>query len=127
MMSVENSLNQFEQLFQPYLHLRLSAYDNAKIVVAVLASQNKTYRVVECVSSAQLDTEQAVSQHGHYLVETDFGNIGCGRANGYQEAIQLIDALQDVDLSSARELTVPVLNMQQVAFMCVETAHFDHC
>ncbi|MCL1065942.1 hypothetical protein L2735_03855 [Shewanella olleyana] len=114
----EQAQMQFEQAFQPYLHLRLGAFENMKIVAGVLSSMDKTYATFEVV----LATEKPI-----YIVDTEFGVISCGRTNGYEEAIKLLVDEKKIDLSEARTVNVPVLSLQQISFMCVETSHFDHC
>ncbi|WP_153916276.1 hypothetical protein [Shewanella sp. TC10] len=114
----EQSKMQFEQTFQPYLHLRLGAFENMKIVAGVLSSMDKTYSTFEI----ELANEKPI-----YVVDTEFGVVSCGRTNGYEEAIRLLEGEKKIDLSQARAVNVPVLSLQQISFMCVETSHFDHC
>ncbi len=131
----------FEQVFQPYLHLRLAAFENLKIVVGVLAALEKHYSAfeielnpqlfisqVEDKSSSSAEGKSPLNLKPYYIVETEFGNIVCGRTNGYEEAIKLIATDADpIDLSSGKSVNVPILSLQQISFMCVETSHFDHC
>ena len=117
---------QFSDLFAPYLALRLSAFENLKVVVGVLAASHFECEAFEInkVSDGSLDSENSQSI---YAVKWQGNWIVCGRSNGYQEPITLSqnDSLFDID--SARMMNVPILSLQQISFMCVETAHFDHC
>ena len=119
----QGNQQQFEQVFQPYLHLRLGAFENLKIVVGLLASLDKSYSTYELELSSASDSKSRPS----YIVDTELGVIDCGRTNGYEEAITLLDEDKTVDLSAAKTVNVPVLSLQQISFMCVETSHFDHC
>jgi hypothetical protein len=39
----------------------------------------------------------------------------------------LFTQVERINKASICVKVVPVMTMQQVSFMCVETAHFDHC
>ena len=80
--------------------------------------------------------------------------INCGLSDNYSSSIQLLthdgkvlqikepvisdgigeDAIGvgvldilNIDTASLREMNVPVLSLQQIEFMCMDYAHFDHC
>ncbi|MBR9729403.1 hypothetical protein ACFOD0_15065 [Shewanella intestini] len=106
----------FEALFSPFLSLQLSAFENAKLVAAVLNDANEQWQVFE-VNCAE-------GSSPYYMVNWQQQWIICGKINDYNVSIKLAEA---IDITSKKQLTVPVLNMQQVSFMCMENSHFDHC
>lgn len=141
-----NIPSKFDDLFAPYLGLRLSAFDNAKLVVAVLAQHQYKYQAAEIM----LITEGAVQSTPRYAVkwlgltdnqvdivngcadncrDMDYCWIDCGKINQYEVGLSLIDPTdaQDNNIVVVNAITVPVMTMQQIGFMCVESAHFDHC
>ncbi|MFT5790501.1 MAG: hypothetical protein ACI8SJ_002630 [Shewanella sp.] len=108
-------------IFSPYLQLNLSAFDNLKLVVAVLTEKGE-----ECHA---LEAELAVEgkQESSYLVRWKKHFIYCGRSNSYGNKIDEVADLGVIDAESIVVLQPPVLSMQQVSFMCMENSHFDHC
>lgn len=108
-------LQKFEMLFKPYLTLKLSAFDNMKLVVAVLEDASQSYQCFRLNRDGQQ----------HYVVQWQQLFIECGLENDYAASLSLLE--QDVELASLTPLTVPVMALQQVSYMCMEYAHFDHC
>ena len=108
----------FNTLFSAFNHLQLSAYDNTKLVVAVLSESEQNFSCHEI---------RLESSHGvlYYAVNWLGGWIVCGQINQYQVSLALCDNPSAVKVVS--QIDVPVMSMQQVGFMCVESAHFDHC
>ncbi|ABZ75407.1 conserved hypothetical protein [Shewanella halifaxensis HAW-EB4] len=108
-------------IFTPYLTLNLSAFDNLKLVVAVLTDRGE-----ECHA---LETELTVDgkQQTAYLVRWNHHFIYCGRTNSYANQIDEVADLEAITAESIQVLQPPVLSMRQLEFMCMENAHFDHC
>ncbi|WP_144210863.1 hypothetical protein [Shewanella donghaensis] len=119
----QNTTQLFDELFTPYLSLRLSAFENLKIVVGVLAANDLACEAFELnklpITSGNAQSVYAVKWQNQWVL--------CGRSNGYQEQIALSTDNNLLDTDNGRLMNVPVLSLQQISFMCVETAHFDHC
>ena len=118
-----NMSDQFETLFEPYLGLRLSAFDNAKLVVSVLPAHGQQFQAAEII----LLTGDEARSVKHYGVKWLDYWIDCGKLNQYQVGLSLVDECNKKSLEMINEINVPVMSMQQVGFMCIESAHFDHC
>lgn len=114
----------------PYMKLSLSAFDNAKLVVAVISS---TLETCEAGSSTPLTYEASLAlgneskENRYYLVKWQNEWVVCGRTNSYAVSISALEEGTRVDMNSLRKLNIPVMSMQQVSFMCMANAHFDHC
>ncbi|UJF22878.1 hypothetical protein [Shewanella sp. OMA3-2] len=155
-----NIPSKFDDLFAAYLGLRLSAFDNAKLVVAVLAAHQYQFQAAEIklinkdevqstpryaikwlgltdnqvdvvdVNTDILDDSKSdifdINGIESYCRETRYCWIDCGKINQYEVGLSLIDP-QGCNIQVINTITVPVMTMQQVGFMCVESAHFDHC
>ncbi|MDB2386420.1 hypothetical protein N9W21_03660 [Shewanella sp.] len=109
------------QIFSPYQSLNLSAFDNLKLVVAVLSNNAQ-----EC-HALSADVSIGGKLTSAYLVRWGKHFIYCGRCNAYSSKIDEVTHLETIDPESITVLQPPVLSMQQVSFMCMENAHFDHC
>ncbi|MCL1059947.1 hypothetical protein L2729_18420 [Shewanella gelidimarina] len=107
--------------FAPYQQLNLPAYDNLKLVVAVLTEKGEECHALEAVLT--VDGKQESS----YLVRWKKHFIYCGRTNSYANKIDEVADLTVIDAESIVVLQPAVLSMQQVSFMCMENSHFDHC
>ncbi|WP_351078489.1 hypothetical protein [Shewanella sp. CAL98-MNA-CIBAN-0140] len=114
----------FETLFLPYLGLRLSAFDNMKLIAAVLTDASETF---ECVAADLQDEDDPQLQPSGYFVCWQQTWLFCGVTNDYHAAITLFTQVERINKASICVKVVPVMTMPQVSFMCVETAHFDHC
>jgi hypothetical protein len=114
----------FETLFSPYLGLRLSAFDNMKLIAAVLADATESY---ECVEADLQDEDNSPLQQSGYFVRWQQAWLFCGVTNDYHAAITLFTPVERINMASISVKVVPVMTMQQVSFMCIESAHFDHC
>lgn len=108
-------------IFTPYLTLNLSAFDNLKLVVAVLTDKGEECHALE--AEVLFDGKQQSA----YLVRWKKHFIYCGRTNSYGNQIDEVVDLEAITAESIQVLQPPVLSMQQVEFMCMENAHFDHC
>ncbi|WP_076540804.1 hypothetical protein [Shewanella sp. UCD-KL21] len=117
---------QFDDLFAAYLPLRLSAFENLKIVAGVLAANGCEFEAYEIKAQLESNSDTQAAQL-IYGVKWLQQWISCGRTNGYQQPILLIEDAALIELATAVKITVPILSLQQISFMCVETAHFDHC
>ena len=108
-------------IFTPYLTLNLSGFDNLKLVVAVLTAQGEECHALEAEITVDGKPQSA------YLVRWHKHFIYCGRTNSYGNALDEVADLESITPESIEVLQVPVLSMQQLEFMCMENAHFDHC
>ncbi|AZG74536.1 hypothetical protein [Shewanella livingstonensis] len=114
----------FETLFSPYCHLRLSAFDNMKLIAAVLADATESYECVE--ADVQGEQNPQLQQAGYFVRWNDMW-LFCGVTNDYHAAITMFTQVERINLTSISVKEVPVMSMQQVSFMCIESSHFDHC
>ncbi|GGP97454.1 hypothetical protein [Shewanella ulleungensis] len=114
----------FNALFDPYLALKLSAFDNMKLVVAVLSEINDPY---QCVEAKMKISSVNASMGSGYFVRWHDAWLFCGLTNSYSASIVLFTEIELIDMASLTGINIPVMTMQQVGFMCVESAHFDHC
>lgn len=105
------------QRLAPFAAVQLSAFDNLKLLTA-LATQ------------AELDCE-SIELHrdgrAFYAVNWQECWLDCGYSNDYAAKITPMCAPSEQMLAVARKVEVPVLNAQQLSFMCMEYSHFDHC
>ncbi|MCL1140124.1 hypothetical protein [Shewanella pneumatophori] len=108
-------------IFNPYLSLNLSGFDNLKLVVAVLTAKGQECHALEAEVSIDgvKQTAYLVRWHKHFIY--------CGRTNSYGNQLDEIADLEDISAESIEVLQPPILSMQQLEFMCMENAHFDHC
>ncbi|MCL1114845.1 MULTISPECIES: hypothetical protein [Shewanella] len=114
----------FDGLFGPYLSLRLSAFDNMKLVVAVLFDAGESYQCVEAKMQSLACHDEMTTG---YFVCWDHVWLFCGLTHSYSASISLLTDIERIEKASIKSISVPVMSMQQVEFMCVESAHFDHC
>ncbi|WP_037474648.1 hypothetical protein [Shewanella sp. 38A_GOM-205m] len=103
-----------ETLLQACESLRLSAWDNVRYMVSVLALQGEQAKAFE----AQIDGKP------HYLLQALGVCFDCGRSNSYQVQIRL---LTDTEFTPMKVLDITPLSAEQLGYLCMETAHFDHC
>lgn len=97
--------------------LHLSSYDMARFAFSRLSHQGFTPEVVE----AQLSGANRL----HLLLMFDDVRLDLGADNAAQFVLSIVIAEQDVTV--IKPLKLAVLPESQLAFMCMETAHFDHC
>lgn len=117
------SLPPFVQgLLQPYAQLRLSAYDNVKLIRALLAEQGK-----ECDCWLVPFTWESQQARERYLVRYQQHWLDCGWSNDYSAAIAAAETPSTEQLALAKTVSAPTLTLQQVSFMCMQYSHFDHC
>ncbi|MBE7214742.1 hypothetical protein MK852_13820 [Shewanella benthica] len=168
-------LQQVQSLLAPYAKESLSAFDNMKLVIAILSAhrlqnlndsanpepsiayevtlRSGAYSDIED-KHTEIDDDNSKSCEQFYCVKWQGIWIHCGLTNDYSASIQLLthadkvlhikehDTSDDknehaigkgtldimhIETSSLRQVNVPVLSLQQVEFMCMEYAHFDHC
>lgn len=103
-----------ESLILTSKQLQLSAWDNVRYLVSVLALQGEPTQVYEVTLEGKL----------HYLVNGLGVNFDCGRCNSYQTPIALLTV---TDINPNRTLDIAPLSAEQINYLCMETAHFDHC
>ncbi|EKT4488927.1 MULTISPECIES: hypothetical protein [Shewanella] len=103
-----------ETLLQACESRRLSAWDNVRYLVSVLTLQGEQAKAFE----AQIDGKP------HYLLQALGVCFDCGRSNSYQVQIRL---LTDTEFTPMKVLDITPLSAEQLSYLCMETAHFDHC
>ncbi len=122
------------RLLAPYASVTLSAFDNLKLVVSVLTAEISANHSTEEASAlrpvayeAQRKTDSGLE--AFYCVKWQGVWIDCGRTNNYAASLTPLtsEGEEVIDMASLRKLDISALNMQQVSFMCMENAHFDHC
>ncbi len=105
------------ELFEPYAGVSLSALDNLKLLKA-LADQ----AALSCACLELCGEPRAV-----YVAKWDHGWFDCGFSNAYSAEIRPMAQPSEAQLATANKVEVPLLNAQQLSFMCMQYAHFDHC
>ncbi|WOT05716.1 hypothetical protein [Shewanella youngdeokensis] len=108
-------------IFAPYSKLNLAAFDNLKLVVAVLTDKGEECHALTAEMSIEGKLENA------YLVRWGKHFIYCGRNNSYGNPIDEVNDFGCIHPETIAVLQPPILSMQQVSFMCMENSHFDHC
>lgn len=125
--------DQLARLLSPYIGVTLSAFDNLKLVVSVLRTEvsanHSTQGSPELPVAYEAQRKTDTGLETFYCVQWQGMWVDCGRTNDYAASLALLSCEEEsgIDMSSLRELNVPVMTMQQVSFMCMENAHFDHC
>ncbi|QYK13662.1 hypothetical protein K0I63_03860 [Shewanella rhizosphaerae] len=105
------------ELFEPYAGVSLSALDNFKLLKA-LADQAALN--CECL-------ELSGEPRAIYVANCDGHWFDCGFSNAYSAEIRPMTQPSEAQLATANKVEVPLLNAQQLSFMCMQYAHFDHC
>ena len=116
-----NSLN-LNVLLQPYDNLSLSAFDNMKLIRALLNEQGQG---CDCFELPRIK-DGSETRNG-YFVNWQGNWIDCGWTNDYSAKIELVSSPSQQAIKAVREVAVPTLTLQQISFMCMEYSHFDHC
>ncbi len=166
--SDKQALQQIQSLLAPYVGELLSAFDNMKLVVAVI-SANGMKNVKGLVSLdagiayeiilynedySEIEGSKSKDCERYYCVKWQNIWINCGLTNDHSASIELLTYdgniqnnnelrisdgskevttgkrvidINNIEASSSREIHVPILSLQQIEFMCMEYAHFDHC
>lgn len=109
-------------LLQAYEKLSLSAFDNMKLIRALLSEQGES---CECFELPR--TKEGCETCNGYFVHWQNNWFDCGWTNDYSASIELVTEPSSQAIQLAREVAVPILTLQQVSFMCMEYSHFDHC
>ncbi|TVP15442.1 hypothetical protein AYI87_02900 [Shewanella sp. KCT] len=105
------------ELLEPYAGVTLSALDNLKLLNA-LADQAALN--CECLElSGEPRAVYVAKWHEHWF--------DCGFSNAYSAEIRPMTPPSEAQLATAKKIEVPLLNAQQLSFMCMQYAHFDHC
>ncbi|WP_041420198.1 hypothetical protein [Shewanella violacea] len=158
-------LQRVQKLVAPYGGESLSAFDNMKLVVAVIAADGKSGSDDSVNHQASIayevtphreddsETDGDQSKQAFYCVQWQGLWIHCGLTNDYSASIQLLShdgklrpikqsglsdnnehaigegtlGIIDIEASCLREVNLAVISLQQIEFMCMEYAHFDHC
>ncbi|WP_428584660.1 hypothetical protein [Shewanella sp.] len=106
-----------ESLLRLSKTLRLSSFDMARWLVSLLTLQQQKCRVVEASVQGK--------EGRRFLVFALDSIFDCGRSNNYHCQLTLVT--EESQVKAAETVTVTPLPPQQLAFMCMESAHFDHC
>ncbi|GGY95781.1 hypothetical protein [Shewanella fodinae] len=106
-----------ESLLRLSKTLRLSSFDMARWLVSLLTLQQQKCRVVEASVQGK--------EGRRFLVFALDSIFDCGRSNNYHSQLTLVT--EESQVKAAETVTVTPLPPQQLAFMCMESAHFDHC
>ncbi len=109
------------QLLAPYRNINLSAFDNLKLLQALLAAQTES---CECYELAKQDEGKTRT---FYSVKWQQTWLDCGWSNDYCATISVMESPNIEQLNQARIVDVPLLTTQQISFMCMQYSHFDHC
>ncbi|MGL4516671.1 hypothetical protein [Shewanella sp.] len=120
-----------DALLQAYKGVELSAWDNLRLLLSECAHhQHQAYGFEVCYSAnAAVPTDATASTiaQSHYWVQIENIWLDCGRTNAYCASIvrlspeQLNLAHTKVRCDCAR------LTQEQLALLCMQNAHFDHC
>ncbi|MCG9713459.1 hypothetical protein L1D29_11610 [Shewanella insulae] len=105
------------ELLSPYAGVTLSALDNLKLLKALAALAGLS---CECLELS--DKPRAI-----YVANWDGHWFDCGFSNAYSAEIRPMAPPPEAQLATANQVEVPLLNAQQLSFMCMQYAHFDHC
>lgn len=111
-----------QRLLQPYEKLALSAYDNLKLIRALLSDQGES---CDCLTLPRIREENEVRDG--YFIRWQGVWIDCGWTNDYSARIELVAPPSEQAQLAASVVSVPTLSLQQVSFMCMQYSHFDHC
>ena len=166
--SDKHILQQVQRLLAPYARESLSAFDNMKLVIAVISADVEKRADDSIKLESGIAYEVTLYRDNHADIEGDKSEfseqfycvkwqriwINCGLINDYSASIQLLTHdgkvqhikepgpsdgkgehaittgtldIMHIETSLLRQVNVPVLSLQQVEFMCMEYAHFDHC
>ncbi|MCE9677743.1 hypothetical protein LZP69_00875 [Shewanella sp. AS1] len=120
-----------EQLLRPYAEIKLSAFDNMKLLVALFHAEqlhddqlNAEQQGCECLKLSGIYQQEA---RDRYCVNWQGVWLDCGWCNDYSAAITAMETPDESQLANSESVTVPLLTLEQVGFMCMQYAHFDHC
>ncbi|MXR70752.1 hypothetical protein GNT65_19020 [Shewanella sp. JBTF-M18] len=105
------------ELLSPYGGVTLSALDNLKLLKALAALAGLSCKCLELS-----DEPRAI-----YVANWDGHWFDCGFSNAYSAEIRPMAPPPEAQLATANQVEVPLLNAQQLSFMCMQYAHFDHC
>ncbi|MEI6858759.1 MAG: hypothetical protein V5788_03045 [Shewanella sp.] len=160
-------LQQMQSLLAPYGKELLSAFDNMKLVVAVISAKGGlnvkdlaqlevgiAYEVTLHKESSEIEQDHSKNSERYYCVKWQNIWVNCGLTNNYSVSIELLTDdikiknsvgnsifdgenevatgkgvlnINNIEACLLREVHVPILSLQQIEFMCMEYAHFDHC
>lgn len=109
------------ELLSPYADIRLSSFDNMKLIKALLAEQGEVCECVELTREGEKGTRQFYAVKWHHVW------LDCGWSNDYSAAISLMTEPAMYQRQEAQTVNVPQMTLQQISFMCMEYSHFDHC
>ena len=97
--------------------LHLSSYDMARWAFSRLSHQGFAPEVIE----VQLND----AKRHHFVLKLNESQLDLGADNAAQFTLKMLTEAAKVTV--IKPLNLAVLPEAQLAFMCMETAHFDHC
>ncbi|MCL1088175.1 hypothetical protein L2744_00815 [Shewanella profunda] len=110
-----------ESLLTAYTEIKLSAWDNLRLVLSECAHHECEARGFEV--EFVCDSGQSL----HYWAQV--GNIwlDCGRTNAYSVAIEYVTADDFERVKVKNNVECALLSQEQIGLLCMQNAHFDHC
>ncbi|BDM63507.1 hypothetical protein NFHSH190041_09590 [Shewanella sp. NFH-SH190041] len=113
------------ELLAPYQSLQLSAWDNLRLAASVLSLAGLSYQTMQVVVSHAASTDEAMPQKPRYWLKCGDELLDCGRINDYAASMAWLTSTPT--LSECQQLAVSVLDLERIALLCMQSAHFDHC
>ncbi|QSX34302.1 hypothetical protein JYB87_03350 [Shewanella avicenniae] len=106
-----------ENLLPELQRLPLSSYDLARYLFSKLALANLSAQVWEI--------KLADATRHHFALQHHEAWLDCGADNAAQATPMVLGA--DTVVEPLKLLEVAALSEAQLQFMCIQSAHFDHC
>ncbi|WP_076416185.1 hypothetical protein [Shewanella sp. UCD-KL12] len=148
MQTSNEKVDNLQRDLKRYAEVSLSSFDNLKLVFALVSSSSATNKIQEQEerplayeaspfgpseqTQSNLDETNELNQP-IYCIKWLGHWIHCGNTASYAAKVQVLDASEQsteidrIEKSRLREIDVPVLTLQQIEFICMDHAHFDHC
>ncbi len=148
---MQTSRQQVESLqdnLESYAKVTLSSFDNLKLVFALISAKSAADTTTEhddlpaayeatpydLAETGQLNIDETSElPQSIYCIKWLGYWIHCGSTASYAAKVQVLNIseqiteIERIEKSHLREVDVPVLTLQQIEFICMEHAHFDHC
>lgn len=148
MQSSNEKVDSLQRDLERYAEVSLSSFDSLKLVFALISSNRAT-------PTAQEQEERPIAYEATLFDSSELGGancdetnelyqpiycikwlghwIHCGTTASYAAKVEVLNVLEQnteierINKGHLREVNVPVLTLQQIEFICMEHAHFDHC
>lgn len=119
------------RLIELYADIMLSPRDNLKLVKSLLIDAQKRRKLGDNPILA-FEIEADSSSGKQFIIEFDGFIINCGSDSAPFSPLQLRRAAPLDEDDGAAEIgrtrvEVETLSMEQVSYLCMQYAHFDHC